>query len=113
MANIPFLSQASLNSGNTEASLRLAGLSWHLGDGLCVVVLHIRDLRWYALRQSAGSSHVEAVTAHRGMDEQYNAFREGDGWSVEHGTDLNDYNPTVTPTTRMQLLLKWFAENQH
>jgi hypothetical protein len=33
--------------------------------------------------------------------------------SVEYGTDLNDYNPTVTPTTRMQLLLKWFAENQH
>ncbi|MCX5636257.1 MAG: hypothetical protein NTX52_00995 [Planctomycetota bacterium] len=70
-------------------------------------------MRRYALRQSAGSTHVEAVAAHRGMDEQYHAFREWDCWSVEHGTDLNDYNPTVTPTTRMQLLLKWFAENQH
>ncbi len=66
-----------------------------------------------AQTESAGSTHVEAVAAHRGMDEQYYAFREWDGWSVEHVTDLNDYNPTVTPTTRMQLFLKWFVENQH
>jgi hypothetical protein len=65
----------------------------------------MHELRRYALRQSAGSTHVEAVTAHRGMDEQNH--------SVEHGTNLNDYNITVTPTTRMQLLLKLFAENQH
>jgi len=36
----------------------------------------MRELRWYALRQSAGSTHIEAVAAHRGMDEQYHAFRE-------------------------------------
>ena len=48
-----------------------------------------------------------------GWDWSYHAFREWDGWSVEHGTDRIDHNPTVTPTTRMQLFLKWFAENQH
>jgi hypothetical protein len=76
MANIPFLSRASLKNGNTEASSRVAGLSWRPRDGLYVAVSRMRDLRWYALRQSAGSTHVEAVAAHRGMDEQYHAFRE-------------------------------------
>jgi len=76
MASIPFLSQALLNSGNTETSLRVAGLSRHPRDGLCDAVSSMLDLRWYALRQSAGSTHVEAVAAHRGMDGQYHAFRE-------------------------------------
>ncbi len=47
-----------------------------------------------------------------GWDWSYHAFREWDGWSVEHGPDPNDHSPTKTPGKRMELLLSWFAKNQ-
>jgi hypothetical protein len=47
-----------------------------------------------------------------GWDWSYHAFREWDGWSVEHGADPKDHNPTETPTKRKGLLLDWFAKNQ-
>ncbi|MBL7153888.1 MAG: cellulase family glycosylhydrolase [Phycisphaerae bacterium] len=45
-------------------------------------------------------------------DWSYHAYREWDGWSVEHGPIKNNRNPTNTPTKRMEVLLKWFAKNQ-
>ncbi|MFC1604033.1 glycoside hydrolase family 5 protein [Planctomycetota bacterium] len=45
-------------------------------------------------------------------DWSYHAFREWDGWSVEHGPDRDDRNPEEEPTKRMELLLKWFAKNE-
>jgi len=45
-------------------------------------------------------------------DWSYHAYREWDGWSVEHGPIKNDRNPTATPTKRMEVLLSWFAKNQ-
>jgi endoglucanase len=47
-----------------------------------------------------------------GWDWSYHAFREWDGWSVEHGPDRDDHSPTKEPTKRMELLLSWFAQNQ-
>jgi len=47
-----------------------------------------------------------------GWDWSYHAFREWDGWSVEHGSDPQDHKPTVEPTDRKQLLLSWFKKNQ-
>jgi hypothetical protein len=47
-----------------------------------------------------------------GWDWSYHAFREWDGWSVEHGPNRNDHNPTQEPTKRMQLLLQWFVKNR-
>ena len=47
-----------------------------------------------------------------GWDWSYHAFREWDGWSVEHGPDRNDHSPTKVPSKRMELLLSWFAKNQ-
>jgi len=47
-----------------------------------------------------------------GWDWSYHAFREWDGWSVEHGPDRDDHNPTGVPTKRMDLLSSWFAKNQ-
>ncbi len=47
-----------------------------------------------------------------GWDWSYHAFREWDGWSVEHGSDRDDRTPAREPTDRMQLLLDWFARNQ-
>jgi hypothetical protein len=45
-------------------------------------------------------------------DWTYHAYRAWDGWSVEHGSDPQDRQPTQEPTDRKQLLLKWFAENE-
>lgn len=47
-----------------------------------------------------------------GWDWTYHAFREWDGWSVEHGPDRENRQPTAEPTDRMRLLLDWFARNQ-
>ena len=47
-----------------------------------------------------------------GWDWTYHAYREWDGWSVEHGSDPNDHNPTSEPTDRKKLLLKWFGRNE-
>jgi len=46
-----------------------------------------------------------------GWDWTYHAFREWDGWSVEHGPDRADHQPTAEPTSRKKLLLEWFAKN--
>ena len=47
-----------------------------------------------------------------GWDWAYHAYREWDGWSVEHGPDPGDHTPTAAPTRRKQLLSDWFAKNQ-
>jgi len=47
-----------------------------------------------------------------GWDWTYHAYREWDGWSVEHGSDPNDHQPTAEPTDRKELLLSWFAKNE-
>ncbi len=47
-----------------------------------------------------------------GWDWSYHAYREWDGWSVEHGPDRDDHQPTAEPTDRKRLLLEWFARNR-
>ncbi len=47
-----------------------------------------------------------------GWDWSYHAFREWDGWSVEHGSDPKDHERTAEPTDRKRLLLDWFARNR-
>lgn len=47
-----------------------------------------------------------------GWDWTYHAYREWDGWSVEHSSNRADHVPTKEPTDRKKLLLKWFARNQ-
>ncbi|MDI9385891.1 MAG: cellulase (glycosyl hydrolase family 5), partial [Verrucomicrobiota bacterium] len=45
-------------------------------------------------------------------DWSYHAYREWDGWSVEHGDDPEDRARTQEPSDRMRLLLEWFARNK-
>jgi len=47
-----------------------------------------------------------------GWDWTYHAFREWDGWSVEHGDDPKDRSPSKTQTDREKLLRSWFAKNR-
>jgi len=44
-------------------------------------------------------------------DWTYHAYREWDGWSVEHGPDPKHHKPTAEPTDRKTLLLDWFCKN--
>ncbi len=53
---------------------------------------------------------IEIFEAH-GWDWTYHAFREWDGWSVEHGPDRDDHAPWPTPTTRQLLLREWYSQN--
>ena len=45
-------------------------------------------------------------------DWTYHAYREWDGWSVEHGSDSQNHQPTEEATDRKRLLLGWFARNE-
>jgi len=54
---------------------------------------------------------LEVIESH-GWDWSYHAFREWDGWSVEHGADTGDHNRTAQPTARKQVLLKWLRQNK-
>ncbi len=47
-----------------------------------------------------------------GWDWAYHAFREWDGWSVEHGPGKNDHKPAAEPTDREKLLRSWFEKNR-
>lgn len=54
---------------------------------------------------------IDIFEAH-GWDWSYHAFREWNGWSVEHGTDRHDTQLAVEPTDRQRLLQRWFARNK-
>lgn len=47
-----------------------------------------------------------------GWDWAYHAFREWDGWSLEHGPEKEDRRPTEKPTDRLELMLSWFGKNE-
>jgi len=54
---------------------------------------------------------IEIFESH-GWDWSYHAFREWDGWSVEHGPDPKNRQPSPTPTDREKLLRSWFSKNR-
>lgn len=54
---------------------------------------------------------IEIFESH-GWDWSYHAFREWTGWSVEHGEDRANTQPSATPTEREKLLREWFAKNR-
>jgi hypothetical protein len=47
-----------------------------------------------------------------GWDWSYHAYREWEGWSVEHGTVREKRERSATPTDREKLLRSWFQRNQ-
>jgi aryl-phospho-beta-D-glucosidase BglC (GH1 family) len=55
---------------------------------------------------------VIQVMEENGWDWAYHAFREWDGWSVEHGENRADRQKSPTPTAREKLLRSWFEKNQ-
>ncbi|NUQ71590.1 MAG: cellulase family glycosylhydrolase [Chthonomonadales bacterium] len=47
-----------------------------------------------------------------GWDWSYHAFREWDGWSVEHGPEKGNHQKATEPTSREKLLREWFSKNR-
>jgi hypothetical protein len=54
---------------------------------------------------------IDILEAHD-VDWTYHAFREWQGWSVEHEGPLNKPSPAGEPNSRELLLRQWFAQNQ-
>ena len=54
---------------------------------------------------------IDIFEAHD-WDWSYHAFREWNGWSVEHGPDPKDDQRAAVPTDRQKLLCDWFERNQ-
>jgi len=80
--------------------------------------VHIYLGEFSAIRWAPGDSAyrylkdcIDIFESH-GWDWSYHAFREWDGWSVEHGPDPKNLQPSPTPTDREKLLRSWFSKNQ-
>jgi endoglucanase len=56
---------------------------------------------------------VIEICEENGWDWAYHAFREWNGWSVEHSADAKDNRVSSTPTSRAQLLRSWYGKNEH
>ena len=81
--------------------------------GVHIYVGEFSAIRW-APNSSACrylSDVIDIFEAH-GWDWSYHAFREWDGWSVEHGPDRMNRTRSATPTDRQQLLCDWFSKNK-
>jgi hypothetical protein len=72
-----------------------SAIRWAPGDSAC---RYLRDV-------------IDICEAH-GWDWSYHAFREWQGWSVEHGSDRDDTRPAAQPTDRQLLLREWFGKNE-
>jgi len=78
---------------------------------------HIYIGEFSAIRWAPGDSACQYlrdcidIFEEYGWDWAYHAFREWDGWSVEHGPDPQDRKPAETPTDRQRLLQSWFGRN--
>jgi endoglucanase len=80
--------------------------------------VHIYAGEFSAIRWAPGDSAHQYLKAaielfeEYGWDWSYHAYREWDGWSVEHGSDPSDHTPSSLPTDRKKLLLEWFGRNE-
>lgn len=79
---------------------------------------HIYVGEFSAIRWAPGDSAFNylrdciEIFEENNWDWAYHAFREWDGWSLEHGPDQNDHARAAAPTAREQLFRAWFAKNR-
>jgi hypothetical protein len=102
----------SWDKAQLEAALRPV-VEFQQTYGVHIYIGEFSAIRW-APEDSATrylSDLIEIFEAH-GWDWSYHAFREWNGWSVEHGPDRNDPQRAAQPTDRERLLRHWFAKNQ-
>ncbi|MGB4727565.1 MAG: cellulase family glycosylhydrolase [Thermogutta sp.] len=79
--------------------------------------VHIYIGEFSAIRWAPGNSAYQYlkdcidIFEENGWDWAYHAFREWDGWSVEHGPDPQDRRRTPELTDRAKLLRSWYSKN--
>jgi hypothetical protein len=80
--------------------------------------VHIYIGEFSAIRWAPGDSGLRYLSdcidifEEYGWDWSYHAYREWSGWSLEHGPDKADEQPTQAPTERMKMMLNWFSKNE-
>jgi len=67
-------------------------------------------IRWARGARDYLRDVIEVFEEH-GWDWACHAFREWDGWSVEHGPNRDDHKRAAAPTDRETLLRSWFERN--
>lgn len=99
-----------------QQQLRLAlkpALDYQRDYGVHLYIGEFSAIRWAPA--DSGHDYLRdciAIFEEYGWDWAYHAFREWDGWSVEHGPNREDRSPASTPTKREQLLRSWFEKNR-
>lgn len=79
---------------------------------------HIYAGEFSAIRWAPGDSALRYIRdcieifEEYGWDWSYHSFREWHGWSVDHGGNKENLEPTSEPTDRKRLLLDWFSRNE-
>ena len=88
-------------------------LDWQRDYGVHIYIGEFSAIRW-APDDSAFRYLRDCIDLfeENGWDWSYHAFREWDGWSVEHGADKNDHTRSATPNSREKLLRSWFEKNR-
>ena len=87
-------------------------LDWQRDYGVHLYIGEFSAIRW-APDDSAYRYLRDCIDLfeENGWDWSYHAFREWDGWSVEHGPDKNEHSRSATPTSRQKLMMEWFGKN--
>lgn len=79
--------------------------------------LHMYVGEFSAIRTAPGDSaarylaDVIDIFERHGFDWSYHAYREWQGWSLEHAGPLDKPIPSQTPTDRQKVVTGWFARN--
>ena len=84
---------------------------FQLRHGARIYVGEFSAVRWAAGAEEYLRDCI-ALFEEYGWDWSYHAFREWEGWSVEHGEDPQDTRPVSQDTARKRILLEGFQHNQ-
>lgn len=87
-------------------------VDWQAKHNAKIYIGEFSAIRWAPSNSAFNylSDAIEIFEAN-GWDWTYHAFREWDGWSVEHDTNLDSKRPVYAPTDRLLLLRSWFSKN--
>ena len=85
---------------------------WQRDYGAQIYLGEFSAIRW-APGDSAANYLRDCIELFEefGWDWSYHAFREWNGWSVEHGPDKADSAPSPAQTGREKLLREWYRKN--
>lgn len=88
-------------------------VKWQRDNNAQIYVGEFSAIRW-APGESAYYYLRDCISLFEeyGWNWAYHAFREYDGWSVEHNNDIEDHNVMEIPTERKQLLIQSFKKNK-